>query len=125
MREVRFKLLGIIMVIALYSCSRNDYFAFENVIYADRFQNEYSVSNAEVLEIDAIGINGIKVFDDFMLVCSSDTCGCLSAFGKNGQRIALPFLKTGRGPGEVLYRPFISWMDFNRNPDGSCTAREK
>lgn len=122
MHSVRFKILGVIIAFTLSSCSRNDYFAFDNVIYADRFQQEYSVSNAEVLEIDAIGINGIKVFDDFLLVSSSDSSGCMSAFGADGQRISLPFLKTGRGPGEVLYRPFISWMDFNSNSDDRIVA---
>lgn len=104
------------------SCSQEKFFVFDDVICVERFPVECSVINPEILEIDAFGIQGIEIFDDFILVSSYDSCGCLSAFGKDGMMISSPFLKTGRGPGEILYRPFISWLDFKRNSYGNIVA---
>lgn len=108
-------------VLMLVSCVRGDYFAFENVEYVKEFPVTCRVGNSEVLPIDAIGIQGIKVFDDFLLLSCHDSAGCLSAFGKDGGPAKGTFLRTGRGPGEVGFQPFMSWFDF-RESEGRMVA---
>ncbi len=101
------------------ACSKGKYFAFENVEFVAGFPIEYSPQNPEVLDVNVIGVQGIKAFDDFILVASTDPDGCLSAFDRDGKRLSKSFLKTGRGPGELLYKPFISWFDFSRGANGN------
>lgn len=71
-----------------------------------------SVEDAVMVPINAVGIRGIKCIGDNLLVTATDTSGCMSVVSKEGASISRPFLKTGSGPGEVLYPPYISWMRF-------------
>lgn len=107
-----------IILLFVTSCVKQEYFVLDKVIYVDKFPVESSVQDAEILEIDAVGLSGIKVFDDYLLFSQLAASGCLTAFTKDGTPISNPFLNVGRGPGEVLYTPFISWMSFRKDENG-------
>lgn len=115
-------LCSVVTILVVASCSRGKYFSFKNVEFLTEFPVEYVPENPEVLDVNVMGVQGIKVFDDFILVACTDSDGCLSAFDKDGKRLSRSFLKIGRGPGEVLYKPFISWFDFYRSGTGNILA---
>ena len=97
------------------SCDQPRRFAFEDVVYVPEFPATYTLGAPESLPVDAIGIQGIHVFSDFILLSCADPRGCLAAFDKDGNQISEPFLRTGRGPGEVLFRPYMSWLSFSED----------
>lgn len=97
------------------SCDQSRYFAFEDVEYVTGFPASYRLASPEILPVDAIGIQGVNVFDDFILLSCADSSGCLSAFDKDGNPVSKPFLRVGRGPGEVLFRPYMSWLSFSED----------
>lgn len=99
----------------LASCNGARCFAFRDVIYVPEFPATYTLGAPESLPVDAIGIQGIHVFSDFILLSCADPRGCLAAFDKDGNQISEPFLRTGRGPGEVLFRPYMSWLSFSED----------
>ena len=97
----------------LTSCERKAYFAFDDVIYVHDFPNEYELGDADTLDVDLIGIRGVKSFGDYLLVSCSEPKGCLSTVSlEDKTKVTNSFLMIGSGPGEVLYRPYISWMSF-------------
>ena len=97
----------------LTSCERKAYFAFDDVIYVHDFPNEYELGDADTLDVDLIGIRGVKSFGDYLLVSCSEPKGCLSTVSlEDKPKVTNSFLMIGSGPGEVLYRPYISWMSF-------------
>lgn len=98
-----------------FSCDQSRYFAFEDVEYVAEFPASYRLDSPEILPVDAIGIQGVNVFNDFMLLSCADSCGCLSAFDKDGNPVSKPFLRVGRGPDEVLFRPYMSWLSFSED----------
>lgn len=97
------------------SCKEGRYFAFDDVVYVKNFPAAYSLGAPEIVPIDAIGIQGINVFDDFILLSCVDSGGCLAAFDRDGNPVSTPFLHIGRGPGEVLYHPYMSWFSFSED----------
>lgn len=122
MRSIRLTFLCTAVALCVISCSEERFLAFDDVVYVKDFPVRYTPDKPDTLDIDAINIQGIEVFDELILISCHDSCGCLSAFGKDGKKISSSFLKTGRGPGEILYNPFMSWLDFDRNPDGHIMA---
>ena len=111
-------IVGFIVCFSLSSCGSGEYFVFENVRKVEKFPVSIDLQNPEEVDIDELGIQGIEVCDDYILVASHDSAGCLSVFLKDGTRVGNPFLNVGRGPGETLYRPFISWFDFTEDSAG-------
>ncbi len=97
------------------SCDQPRCFAFRDVVNVSEFPATYTLGAPESLPVDAIGIQGIHVFNDIILLSCADPRGCLAAFDKDGNQISEPFLRTGRGPGEVLFRPYMSWLSFSED----------
>jgi len=106
----------VVVMICLFAaaCNTNRYFVLNDQLeYVTSFPITAEVtSTPEVLATDAIAIQGIRVFDDYLLISCADSTGCLAVYDKDGKRKAKSFLRVGRGPGEVLYRPFLSWCSF-------------
>jgi len=106
--------VGCIVLITgiLAACETRQYFAFDDVVQVRDFNIKYFAAIPDTIITDAVALQGIKVFNNCFLVSSAGSTGCITAFDKDGGRISTPFLKIGRGPGEVLYRPFLSWCSF-------------
>ena len=101
------------MVLILTSCEHKDYFAFDDVSFVRNFPNKYVLGKADTLDVELIGIHGVKSFGDYLLVSCSEPKGCLSTVSlEDKPKVTNSFLMIGSGPGEVLYRPYISWMSF-------------
>ena len=112
-------------VLLAISCSSagKKYFAFEETEYVNGFRKTEKAGQADTLwDIDAIGITGIKASEDWILLAAVDSGGCLSAYSKDGRTKLKTFLNTGRGGGDVLYRPYISWFDFMKDDNGHILA---
>lgn len=120
MRKILLSLAALVFIVT--SCGHKDYFAFDDVIYVRDFPNNYVLGKADTLDVELMGIHGVKSFGDYLLVSCADPKGCLSTvtLGKETQ-VTNTFLMIGSGPGEVLYRPYISWMSFYEN-DVGCEA---
>ena len=120
MRKILLILAALVFIVT--SCGHKDYFAFDDVFYVRDFPNKYVLGKADTLDVDLIGIHGVKSFGDYLLVSCSEPKGCLSTvtLGKE-TKVTNTFLMIGSGPGEVLYRPYISWMSFYEK-DGRCEA---
>ena len=56
------------------SCDQSRYFAFEDVEYVAGFPASYRLGSPEILPVDAIGIQGVNVFNDFILLSCADSC---------------------------------------------------
>jgi len=97
----------------LLSCNRREQFAFDDIVYVSDFPMEIEPESYENIGIETIGSHGLKVLDDYILISCHDTMGCLSVYSKDIECRYPPFLRIGRGPGEVLYQPFVSWLDFD------------
>lgn len=110
----RFIILGI-AVLSFTSCNQKQYFAFEDVRVVKTFPVTYELCSPEVLNLDVIGVQGIKVLSDYIIVSGSNDKGCLSIFSKTDKMHVADFLNIGNGPGEVLYTPFISWIHFSHD----------
>ena len=95
-------IVGFIVCFSLSSCGSREYFAFENVRKVEKFPVSIDLQNPEEVDIDELGIQGIEVCDDYILVASHDSAGCLSVFLKDGTRVGNPFLNVGRGPGDYI-----------------------
>jgi len=95
------------------ACGKQEHFAFKEHVYVSEFPQTCTIENPEVIEIDAIGVNGLKCVRDYLLVSTFNPEGTLAAFTKDGKPVSEPFLKVGRGPGEVLFPPYMSWIDFH------------
>ena len=104
------------------SCQEHSYFAFDRTTQVKSFPIVYKLGSPDTLEIGAVGIQGIEVFKDFIMVSSFDSAGCLSVYTKDGKPVSNPFLKIGRCPGEVMFRPFMSWFSFRENSAGEMLA---
>ncbi len=122
MMKIKLLFFIVLCVISLTSCDERKYFAFENVVYVNAFPAEYMLSEPTILDFGVIGIQGMEVLDDYIVLSCYDERGCLSVFNKNGTLVSKPFLNIGRGLGEILYQPFISWFDFHCNEDGQIIA---
>ena len=120
MRKILFILTALVLI--LTSCEHKDYFAFDDVSFVRNFPNKYVLGKADTLDVELIGIHGVKSFGDYLLVSCAAPKGCLSTvtLGKE-TKVTNTFLMIGSGPGEVLYRPYISWMSFYEK-DGGCKA---
>lgn len=120
MRKILFILTALVLI--LTSCEHKDYFAFDDVSFVRNFPNKYVLGKADTLDVELIGIHGVKSFGDYLLVSCAAPKGCLSTvtLGKE-TKVTNTFLMIGSGPGEVLYRPYISWMSFYEK-DGGCEA---
>lgn len=102
-----------VSIVILVSCGGSgEWFSFDEVCFVNGFPSTYAVESPETLDVAAIGIQGIRVLEDMIIISSADSSGCLSAFTKDGERISGPFLNRGRGPGEVLFQPFMSWINI-------------
>lgn len=100
-------------MLILTSCEHKDYFAFDDVSFVRNFPNKYVLGKADTLDVELIGIHGVKSFGDYLLVSCSEPKGCLSTVSlEDKPKVTNSFLMIGSGPGEVLYRPYISWMSF-------------
>lgn len=107
--------LSTILLYLLVSCNNANYFSFDNLVEITDYPIKVKLQNTDVvdvLDVEAIGIQGIRIIDEYILLSSSDSLGTIALFDKEGNRIITPFLKRGNGPGEMLYQPFISWMTF-------------
>ncbi len=101
------------MLFVLASCGQKEYFAFDDVVYVKEFPNEYILSDADTLDVELMGVQGLKCLGDYLLVSCAEPKGCLSTVSLvNEPKVSNTFLMIGSGPGEVLYPPFISWMSF-------------
>lgn len=120
MRKILFILTALVLI--LTSCEHKDYFAFDDVSFVRNFPNKYVLGKADTLDVELIGIHGVKSFGNYLLVSCAAPKGCLSTvtLGKE-TKVTNTFLMIGSGPGEVLYRPYISWMSFYEK-DGGCKA---
>lgn len=111
MKKILLILAAILFVVA--SCGQKDYFAFADVEYVKEFPSECELGDADTLDVELMGVQGIKCFGDYLLVSCAEKKGCLSTVSLKGKpKITNTFLMIGSGPGEVLYPPFISWMSF-------------
>lgn len=59
------------------SCQEHSYFAFDRTTQVKSFPIVYKLGSPDTLEIGAVGIQGIEVFKDFIMVSSFDSAGCL------------------------------------------------
>lgn len=74
-------LLGLLIV--SFSCATDKskgYMAFEDVIYIDKFPQSISVTNANKVEIDIIGIKDIAILDTFLIISSRSRSGLWSIY---------------------------------------------
>lgn len=114
MRDVlKLFIIGGMFMILCTSCNPNRYFAFDDVRIVKKFPVTYNPGSPDILDLDIIGLQGIKILDDYILVSSSSDVGCLSIFSKDSISHMIDILKIGNGPGEILYAPFISWVNFS------------
>ena len=104
------------------SCGEKTYFEFKQNVQIKAFPEYMTLASPDTIDTGAIGIQGIEIFKDFILLSCKDSMGCLSAFTKNGDPISRPFLQIGRGPGEILYQPFMSWLSIEEQKGGHITA---
>ena len=81
----RFIILGI-AVLSFTSCNQKQYFAFEDVRVVKTFPVTYELCSPEVLNLDVIGVQGIKVLSDYIIVSGSNDKGCLSIFSKTDRK---------------------------------------
>lgn len=114
MKKILLILAAMLFVVA--SCGQKDYFAFSDVEYVKEFPQECELCDADTLDLDLMGVQGLKCFGDYLLVSCAEKKGCLSTVSLIGTpKVTNTFLMIGSGPGEVLYPPFISWMSFYKN----------
>lgn len=63
-------------MLILTSCEHKDYFAFDDVSFVRNFPNKYVLGKADTLDVELIGIHGVKSFGDYLLVsCSEPAAG--------------------------------------------------
>ena len=112
-----------VMIFMAISCNDVDSFMFENAEQVAGFPVSVSLQDPDTVRLDAIGIQGIKVLDDCILVSAADSTGCILAYEKQDfSRRGHGFINVGRGPGEVLFRPYMSWITFRTDSDGILRA---
>ena len=97
------------------ACVKQKTFSLDVVERVGLFPNRIVVSNPDTLRVGVVGIQGIKVFKDVFLLSCRNQEGCFECFTKEGEPLSPPFLKIGRGPGEVLFQPYISWVCFEES----------
>lgn len=108
-------IISFVSVVAFGACEDKRYFSFEDLYIVKAFPETYDPVFLESLNLGLIGVQGIKVLDDYITVsCNSDQ-GCICLVSTTGKLQSFTLLKNGNGPGEVLYRPFISWMSFSQD----------
>lgn len=95
------------------SCNSNRYFAFDEVRIVKSFPITYTLSSPDSFDLNIIGLQGIKIHDDYIFVSSSSDEGCLSVYSKDSMSHMIDILKIGNGPGEILYAPYVSWINFS------------
>lgn len=105
--------LTVMVLFGTVSCDNYTYFTFKECESVNEFPMTGTIENPEIIKIDAIGVNGLKCVRDYLLVSTFNPDGTLAAFTKDGKPVSEPFLKVGRGPGEVLFPPYMSWIDFH------------
>ena len=101
------------VVLMSISCVSKRYFAFDNLRAVTNFPVSFEPCTPEVINIGIIDVLGIKLLDDCMIVSCYSDHGCLSVFTKTGRMISDNLLNIGNGPGEILYRPYMSWVSFD------------
>ena len=101
-----------ILIPIIISCDSRSYFTFKNQYEVDSFPDIIIPHDPDTLDIEAIGIQGIKVFDDFILLSDINEEGVLSLYDKSEGTLIGTFLRRGNGPYEIVYQPFISWLSF-------------
>lgn len=97
------------------SCTGSECFSLDNAINVDIFPVTHLVSDFDDTGIKAIGVQGIYVSDEYIILSSVNASGCISVYDKNGESVTTPFLNVGNGPGEILYQPFLSWCSFDQS----------
>ena len=105
------------------SCNDGDYFLFEKTKDIKNFPLSISVDDPDTLDIDVIGVQGIKLYDENIIVSCVDSSGCISIFDKFGNLVSEPFLNIGKGPGELLFQPFMSWCHFDETQNGQLIMK--
>lgn len=110
---LKFVAVSCMAVVMCVSCAQKRYFAFDEIRRVTAFPVSYEPCAPEVIDLGVIGVRGIKVLEDRMLVSCHSEHGCLFMFTKTGTMMSDAFLNAGNGPGEILYSPFMSWVGFD------------
>ncbi|MGL4805784.1 MAG: hypothetical protein ACRC26_05500 [Bacteroidales bacterium] len=112
-------LLGLLIV--TFSCATDKskgYMAFEDVIYIDKFPQSISVTNANKVEIDIIGILDITVQDSFLIISTNNREGMWSVFATyDSLKLLGQFITRGNGPNEFTYPPSFYDSRFYKSGD--------
>ncbi|MCQ2160265.1 MAG: hypothetical protein MJY97_04160 [Bacteroidales bacterium] len=99
------------LVVSSVSCSGiSDAFVLDENVLIDSFPATVQVKEPDIVPINVVGVQGIKLVENYILLSVRDSIGCLIPYTKDGSALSSPLLKIGRGPGEVLYQPFMSWI---------------
>lgn len=106
MRKILFILTALVLI--LTSCEHKDYFAFDDVSFVRNFPNKYVLGKADTLDVELIGIHGVKSFGDYLLVSCAAPQGVLvnRDFRKRNQsdkHLLDDWLRSWRSPLSSLY----------------------
>lgn len=96
----------------------NNYLAFDNVEYIDEFPIRYTLSDAVVPDIDAIGVFDLQICDTLMIFSSTNgKKGFLSFVSLNDYKTIGNYIKQGNGPTEMLMAPYINRAAIENQKD--------
>lgn len=96
--------------------------SFDDVSYIDDvFPIEYELAEGEPVDLGILGIDNMYLYDTLMFFNTPDKSGGVSVVSSSSHKELGKFFRTGRGPGEVAFPPFVNNFQMYRK-DGHLFA---
>lgn len=89
--------------------------SFDEVSYIDDvFPVEYELTDGEPVDLGILGIDNMYLYDTLMFFNTPDKSGGVSVVSSSSHKELGKFFRTGRGPGEVAFPPFVNNLQIYR-----------
>lgn len=96
--------------------------SFDDVVYVeDNCPPVIELAGGDTLSIPVLGVNDFVIEDSLLIVSNRDNSGRVTVLEMDGTVLGR-FLRTGRGPGEIVDFPGVSFVHFSTAENGHLEA---
>lgn len=122
LHRLTFLALTLIMISGCSNVPENS-LSFDDIVYTgEQFPTTYTPADADTLKIPVPGVMNFAVADSLLLVSNNDNSSRVTVLSLDGTTVMGRFLRTGRGPEEVIGFPGIGNVALSTGEDGHLLA---
>ncbi len=107
--------VAILSFLAATACRRVpvNSLSFDDVVYVDDSDPAvWTLADGDTLSIPVLGVRAFAIADSMLVVSTNDNSGYVTVLDPGSLNVLGRFIKSGRGPGEVLSFPGVAGISF-------------